>query len=279
MGDRIAVSTWSIHEHMGPLRGTTLNDRGEHEFRVQHVFPEEVSLLDFPGFVGKRYGLKLVELCQMQFPSSDKLYLDGLKERLAEAGAGVVNVPIDVGNISELDASVRRSDLANIKKWMEVAAYIGSPCARVNSGHQPEGQEDLSITVQSYRELAEHASQLGIKVLLENHGGLSADPGNIIRMVEEVGREEFRLCPDFGNFAEEVRYRALERMFPYAAVVHVKTYEFDERGDEVRYDLPRCLEIAKASGYAGPLSIEFEGPGDQYEGVQKSLELIQRYVW
>jgi len=214
----------------------------------------------------------------MHFPSSDKDYLDELRGRLAEVGAQVVNVPIDVGNISELDPDKRRADLDNIKKWMDVAAYIGSACARVNSGHQPEGQEALDITIGSYSELADHAAELGIKILLENHGGLSADPRNIIRMVEGVGKEQFRLCPDFGNFPEDIRYRALEIMFPYAVMVHAKTFEFDEQGNEKRYDFGRCMDIVAKSGYDGPLSIEFEGPGDQYEGVQASIELLKRYV-
>ncbi len=278
MAHQIAVSTWSLHEHMGPLRRTELDDNGEHRFVAAHEFPEDVSLLEFPAFARERYGLAAVELCQMHFPSSEKAYLDELRGRLAESGSRVVNVPIDVGNISQLEEGARERDLANIRRWMEAAAYIGSPCARVNSGQQPEGQENLDITVASYKELAEAARVLGIKILLENHGGLSADPNNIIRLVERVGSDRFRLCPDFGNFPEEIRYRALEMMFPYAEMVHAKTFEFDEEGNETRYDFDRAMQIMTASGYQGPLSIEFEGPGDQFEGVAKSAELLRRYA-
>lgn len=278
MADRIAVSTWSFHEHLGPLRGTIVNANGEHETVIRHEFPEDMTLLQFPRFVKERYGLGLVELCQMHFADHDKEYLDELRGRLAEAGVSVANVPIDVGNISDPDEAARRHDLENIRKWMDISAYIGSPCARVNSGRQPEGQEDLSITIASYKELATHAAGLGITLLLENHGGLSADPRNIIRMVEGVGSERFRLCPDFGNFPEEIRYQALEMMFPYAHMVHAKTFEFDEQGRETRFDFDRAMAIAKAAGYTGPLSIEFEGPGDQYEGVAKSVTLLRRYA-
>jgi len=276
--DRIAVSTWSLHGHLGPLYGTTLNERGEHEFAVRSEQPEDLSLFAFPRFIKERYGVSKAELCQMHFRSSDKSYLDELRGRLAEAAVTVVNVPIDVGNISQLDEQARREDLENIKKWMDVAAYIGSPCARVNSGHQPEGQEDIAVTIDSYKELADHAEKLGIRILLENHGGISSDPENILRLVEGVGSDWFRLCPDFGNFPEEIRYRALEMMFPYAVMVHAKTYEFDQNGNESRYDFGRCMEIALSSGYDGPFSVEFEGPGDQYEGVGKTVQLLRRYL-
>jgi len=277
MSYTLAVSTWSFHKHMGALHATELDEHGQHRFIARHEFPQDITLLDFPGFARERYGLRAVELCQMHFLASDKAYLDDLRGRIAEAGSQVVNVPIDVGNISEPDPKVRRHDLENIKKWMEAAAYIGSPCARVNSGRQPEGQEDIGLTIASYSELAEHAGKLGITLLLENHGGLSADPNNIIKLVEGVGSERFRLCPDFGNFDESIRYRALEMMFPYAVMTHAKTFEFDAQGREVRYDLDRCMKMLAASGYRGPLSIEFEGPGDQYEGVAKSVELLSRY--
>lgn len=277
MAYTLAVSTWSFHKHMGTLHATELDERGEHRFVDRHEFPQDITLPDFPQFARERYGIEAVELCQMHFPRSDKAYLDDLRGRLAEAGSAVVNVPIDVGNISEPDASVRRHDLDNIKKWMDVSAYIGSPCARVNSGRQPEGHEDIDLTIGSYAELAEHAGTLGITLLLENHGGLSADPNNIIKLVEGVGSERFRLCPDFGNFDESIRYQALEMMFPYAVMTHAKTFEFDEQGREVRYDLDRCMKMLAASGYRGPLSIEFEGPGDQYDGVAKSAALLRRY--
>ena len=276
MTDRIAVSTWSLYKHMGAIRKTVLDEMGEHVFIIEETLPEDLTLLTYPRFMRDRYGVHQLELCQMHFASSDRAYLDEVRGRVAEVGAQVINVPIDVGNISDLDEKRRRHDLDNIKRWMDVAAYIGSPCARVNSGRQPEGKEDLSITISSYRELAEHAAMLGITLLLENHGGLSADPANIIKLVEGVASERFRLCPDFGNFKESVRYKGLEMMFPYAAVAHVKTFEFDENGEEVKYDLRRCLAIAERAGYKGPFSVEFEGPGDQYEGVGKTVDLLRR---
>lgn len=278
MEERIAVSTWSLHRHMGPVWSTVLDQYGEHQFVSEGEFPEDIPLLDFPRFVRESYGLGLVELCQMHFPTSDREYLDELRGRIAEVGCRVVNVPIDVGNISTYDADSRRQDLANIKRWMDVAAYIGSPCVRVNSGRQPEGQEDISITIASYKELLAHAAELGIQVLLENHGGISAKPRNIYRLIEDIGSDRFRLCPDFGNFDESVRYEALGMMFPFAAMAHVKTWRFDDSGMAVGYDFDRVMNIMRESNYRGPLSVEFEGEGDQYEGVRKTVALIGRYL-
>jgi predicted dehydrogenase len=108
-------------------------------------------------------------------------------------------------------------------------------------------------------------------VLLENHGGLSASPQAIIWLIEAVDALNFRLCPDFGNFAPEVRDKGLRLMLPYAAVVHAKVHETDEQSAAA---FRHCLDLVRESGYSGPLSIEFEGKSDEYEGVTWARDLL-----
>ena len=278
MAERIAVSSWSLCKHLGPLHGTTLNERGEHVFETAHSFPEDLQMLAYPAMVRERYGVRLVELCQTHFADSTRQYLDEVRGRLAEAGVSVVNVPIDVGNISDRDETARRHDIENIRKWMDVAAYVGSPCVRVNSGRLPEGDTDLGITIESYKELAAHATSLGTTLLIENHGGASADPQNILRLLNGVGSPRFRVCLDTGNFSPEVRFQAIEILFPYAAVAHIKTYGLDAQGNEAAYSVEKALAIGEKAGYAGPYSIEFEGEGDQFDGVAKSVTLLRRLL-
>jgi len=282
----IAVSSWSLHRHL-PMSGTRRDESGVKRSHRVEPAEEPISITDFPGIIQQRYSVNEVELCQMHVPSQEPGYLAGLKGALDEAGVSVVNVPIDVGNISLANADWRAEDIAEIKTWIDVAEYMGSPCVRVNSGHPGGivfgpadlGDFDLSVTIASYRELAAYCQAKGMTLLLENHWGISADPHNIITLLEGVATPAFKLCPDFGNFADEVRYQGLEMMFPYAAVVHAKTYDFNESGGQDRFDFGRCMGILKASGYDGPISIEFEGEqGDQYEGIALTKALIERYL-
>ncbi|HHV62830.1 MAG TPA: sugar phosphate isomerase/epimerase [Firmicutes bacterium] len=249
----VAVSTWSLRDH------------------VNKDFP----LKDFPGVVKEYYGVDAVELCQMHFQAQDSKYLDEIVDGIRMAGAVVVNMPIDTGNISQLDERKRNHDLGVIKGWMDVAAYIGCASVRVNTGSQGPGIVDLAITVDSYRNLAEYGEKIGVMVLLENHGGISSDPENIARLFEEIGHKNFGACPDFGNFAPEVRYQGLMAMARYAVMAHAKTYDFDEKGQVPQFDFARCIAILKDAGFDGYLSVEFEGKGDQYAGVERTIELIK----
>jgi hypothetical protein len=86
--------------------------------------------------------------------------------------------------------------------------------------------------------------------------------------------------PDFGNFPDEAtREKGLAELFPYASVVsHAKGLVFNSAGEETQYDFPKCLEISKKAGFKGIYSIEYEGPGDPYEGVQKTLDELLKYL-
>lgn len=204
--------------------------------------------------------------------------LEEVKTALEKNGVKVLNMPIDYGNISGLDEVQRKADLEVIKSWIDVASYLGSQGARVNTGHQPEGVFDLSITADSYRELAEYAQTKGLALIIENHGGMSADPKNMLKLFEMVAHPNFRVCPDFGNFDQEIRYEALDMIFNNPVLVHAKTYEFDEKGNHVSFDFGTCMEIAKKHHYDGYYSVEFEGAGDQREGIRKTIELLKKHL-
>lgn len=214
----------------------------------------------------------------MEEMSLTKPDLTQVKDALRKYGVKVLNMPIDYGNISGLDEEKRKADLAVIKAWIDVAAELGSAGARVNTGHQPQGVFDLTVTANSYRELAEYAQSKGVALVLENHGGMSADPENILKLFEMVNHPNFRICPDFGNFDPDIRYEALDRIFNNPILVHAKTYVFDENGDHVPFDFARCMGIAREHGYDGYYSIEFEGPGDQSEGIQKTINLLNKLL-
>jgi hypothetical protein len=74
------------------------------------------------------------------------------------------------------------------KEWLDGAAMLGTKSMRVNTGGQriapcavattdyPKNDEImkyLSNAIESYKELADYGGRLGIKVIIENHLGLS----------------------------------------------------------------------------------------------------------
>jgi sugar phosphate isomerase/epimerase len=250
---RFALSSWSMRSHIN----------------------QDFSLIEFPRVARERFGFDAVELCSTHFRNTDTNYLDQIKTNLVSQKIGFANMPIDTGNISQSDPLRRQFDLERIYNWMEVAAYLGAEAVRVNTGASGDGW-DMSITVDSYQKLAQRAEKHNLILLIENHGGVSSRPEAMIQILEQVNAPNLKLCPDFGNFPPETRYEDLAQIMPYANMIHAKTYDFDADGNHPEFDFPRCLEIAKAAGFRGTISVEFEGQGDQYDGVEKTLALIKK---
>lgn len=259
----MSVSSWSLHREL------------PHFLRKE--VPGKISLMDLPELCIKEFGVDVVELCQMHFLSTDQDYVEQVKDVLDPLAVKVVNIPVDIGYAAEPDREKRRADFEIIKHWFGIAKYLGSPSIRVNTG---EGADEgaLRRAIEGYKELVRTAEEMDVKLLIENHGGISENPDNIIRIMQEVKSHHLRICPDFGNFPPEMRYDGLEKLAEYASIVHVKTYEFDERGEETTIDIKRCVDILRKKGFDGYYSIEFGAKGDQREGVKKSLALLRKYL-
>ena len=82
----------------------------------------------------------------------------------------------------------------------------------------------LSNCIESLKELADHGGKAGVKVTLENHWGLTANPMNIRIILDEVNHPFCEASPDFCNWEHEyMLYNGLKALAPYAHTnVHAK---------------------------------------------------------
>jgi sugar phosphate isomerase/epimerase len=271
---RISISTWSLHNYFQSTR--------EKEFTLPG---DMLALLEFPEMIADRYQVHNLEFCAPHFASTEKTYLQEIKGRLVRAHSRVVNMPVDIdelwtgGGLSDPDQSVRDAAVNASKTWIDVAQIIGSKSVRCDPGKF--NAQDLLPTLESYRRLAAYGKPKGVHVIIENHGGVGSEhPEELVKLFEQAGPDAVAALPDFGNFPDEAtRERGLPLLFPYAHVVcHAKGLEFDPAGTETKYDFPKCIEISKKAAFTGVYSIEFEGPGDPYEGVQKTLNELLKYL-
>jgi sugar phosphate isomerase/epimerase len=86
------------------------------------------------------------------------------------------------------------------------------------------------------------------------------------------------VCLDFGNF-EGDRAIGMQTLAPHAIHVHAKAREFNTSGEEKHIDYRMCLSALKSAGYAGVISIEYEGDGDAAIGIKHTQALIEKYLW
>jgi sugar phosphate isomerase/epimerase len=189
------------------------------------------------------------------------------------------NAPRD---ICDLDAEKRKAGIEVAKKWLDGAAMLGAKSMRVNSGgpriaptpvadpsSYPKNDEIakyLTNCIESFKEMADHGEKVGVKVTLENHWGLTANPINIKIIIEEVNNPFCEASPDFCNWEHEyLLYHALADLAPYAHTnVHAKYWNRWKNPD-----VQRNVRIMLNAGYTGIFALEYEeGPWDGVEGAQ-----------
>jgi sugar phosphate isomerase/epimerase len=189
------------------------------------------------------------------------------------------NAPRD---ICDLDADKRKAGVDVAKKWLDGAAMLGAKSMRVNSGGPriaPSPVADpssypkndaiaqyLTNCIKSFKEMADYGGKVGVKVTLENHWGLTANPINIRIIIEEVNNPFCEASPDFCNWEHEyLLFHALQDLAPYAHTnVHAKYWN---RWKDP--DVQRNVRIMLNANYTGIFALEYEeGPWDGVEGAQ-----------
>ncbi|MGA2137136.1 MAG: sugar phosphate isomerase/epimerase family protein [Bryobacteraceae bacterium] len=256
--DRLAVASYPFRNFM---------DRPGHP---------GLQLTEFAAMVVDKFGIDNIEPLNGHFPSTEPAYLDDFRRSVDRAHSHVVNIPANVGaSFYDPDAARREKAVAGAKRWVDVAVAVGSPSVRVHI-QGAHGTPDVNYAVETLKRVAEYGAAKNVVVNLENDDLLSEDAFFLVKVIDAVNSPWLRGLPDFGNSMlkgdEDFNYRAVDAMFRRAYnISHVKDSEVDE-GKVFRVSLSKTFAIAKAAGYRGYFSMEFEGEGEPYEGTRKLIE-------
>ena len=190
-------------------------------------------------------------------------------------------------NLASADETLRKAGVEVGKKWLDAGAILGAKSVRMNSPQalgpsiRPQAVRDpatgypknddimplLNKAIESYKEMADYGANLGVRVTLENHWGLAADPMNIRIIIDEVNSPYCEASPDFCNWEYDfMLVSGLKALAPYAHTnVHAKYW--DRWGD--KNDVQRSVRIMLAAGFKGTFALEYEdGPLNGIEGAK-----------
>lgn len=257
MADRISLAGWSLHRRF-----------------MSKTAP--LALLDFPRVARHEFGFDAIELNNVFFAETSPRYLDELRSRAAGEGVEMLNIAVDrCGDMASPEGW--RLAVENHLPWLDVAATLGCSAIRANIGGEGATSPEAALETakESFARLAIEGGKRGVTLLIENHWGLSTDPAAIVAVVEAVDSPWLGTLPDFGNFPDDIRYDGLAQIAPYARAVHAKFYDFAPDGTHPRVDIARCVRILRESGYQGSWGIEYEGEGDDHEGVLRSRAMLE----
>lgn len=266
----------------------------------------EITMLDFPQFTKDTFpGVTHMDLFSGLFgdvtddsmfagrtfdPSttSGKKWLDKLVTKMVATGVKCQHISNNAPtNLASSDQGLRKTGVEIGKKWLDGAATLGAKSVRMNSPQalgpsiRPQAVRDpssgypkndeimplLKNAIESYKEMADYGGTLGIRVTLENHWGLAADPLNIRIIIDEVNHPYCEASPDFCNWEYDyMLFSGLKALAPYAHTnVHAKYW--DRWGD--LNNVQRSTRIMLAAGFKGTFALEYEeGPLNGIEGAK-----------
>jgi sugar phosphate isomerase/epimerase len=211
---------------------------------------------------------------------ASKRYLDRLVANMASTGVTAKHVSNNAPrNLADLDETKREQGIQVAKTWLDACQQLGVASMRVNTGGPriippseikggyPQNTAIvpyLKSAIESFKVLADHGEKRGVKVTIENHWGLAAEPMNVRIILNEVNSPYCEASPDFCNWEHEyMLYHGLEALIPYASsMVHAKRWS---RYPDV--DIARCVRVLNKANYQGYISLEYEAGGDPVEGT------------
>ncbi|HXI38466.1 MAG TPA: sugar phosphate isomerase/epimerase family protein [Bryobacteraceae bacterium] len=241
-----------------------------------------------------RIGFDGVEVLHRQMSGESAAYLNELKRSAFRNGLDLIQLAIHQDFVSP-DALERRKRIDHTLHCIELAAQLGAPSIRLNSGRwktiesfddlmKVKGDEPplpgftnadaLKWCIDSIQECIPAAEKAGVILDLENHWGLTTKTEALLHIHRTVNSPWLGINLDVGNFPGDP-YPEIEKIAPHASIVHFKTYFGGGVWYTLDLDYRRIAGILRKANFTGYVSLEMEGNEPAATAVPKSLELMR----
>ena len=116
-----------------------------------------------------------------------------------------------------------------------------------------------------------YAATKGVVLALENHGGITATPEQMLKIIDAVDSSPwFGVNFDGGNFRTDDPYASLSQIAPYAKNAQIKVEMFSG-AKKIPADLSRVVQILRTAGYRGYVALEYEAAEDPFVAIPGHL--------
>ena len=225
-----------------------------------------LDLMDFPAEVAA-LGINCVDLCIQHIPNIEPGYLAELRSAFKSADVELYQLLIDIGEIASPDPDERSASIALTKRWMEIAAELGSSGVRYVPGDSKPTPETVQQSGEAFQELYDYCVQCGVEPATENYKIFNNEADDLLSVLDRSERN-YGLVADFGNANGPNKYATLERLVPRATAIH-QWVEVDEDGTLNVEDSKYCLNMARENGFDGPIMLLGGHPYQLYRDTRE----------
>ncbi|MCW5962961.1 MAG: sugar phosphate isomerase/epimerase [Bryobacterales bacterium] len=267
----LAVSTYS-YWHFEPVK-----------FPIEKVI-ENAARIGFEG----------VEILHRQMADETPSYCMRLKQMAFDYGLSLPMLSIHQDFV-EPEADERTRNVEHTIKCIELAARMGIPAVRLNSGRwgttssfdelmtkagiEPPlpgytDEDAFKWVGDCIQRCIPTAQREGVAMCIENHWGLTTSVDNLIRIYKESSSPWLKMNVDTGNYPGDP-YEGLQKLAPYAHIIQAKTYEGGGVWYTLNLDYKRIARILREAGFKGWISLEMEGKEPAETAVPKAYKTLR----
>jgi len=184
--------------------------------------------------------------------------------------------------LAQPTAALREEQLAELRKWLDVAQKLGATHVRVFGGDKPAGatlDQAIGFAVETLKRGAEDAGARGLILGVEDDGGITDFAKDTIEIVTRTNSPWAGMNLDIGNFKPPAVYDQIAMSIPYAVSTHVKTeLTLDDGKTHAPFDLDRVFKMFAAQGFRGYMGLEYEADSDPKTVVPDYLRRLKEYA-
>lgn len=242
---------------------------------------KSMDLFDFANLAAD-LGVDAIEPTSYYFPADAGMdYFHKLQRHAFLLGLDISGTSVG-NNFCLPPGPDREKTMKLVRDWVDRAAAMHAPTIRIFAGNVPKGDTEAAAverTIEGIKESVEYAATKGIMLALENHGGITAEPEQLLRLVKAVDSPWFGVNLDTGNFRTADPYGDLEKLAPYAVNVQVKT-EIAPKGSKGKQeaDLSKFIEMLKRVRYSGYVVLEYEAPQDPFKAIPEHIKTLRNLI-
>jgi sugar phosphate isomerase/epimerase len=238
---------------------------------VEEINAGKWTTLDFPKIARQDFDINGIEFVNTLFAVPTETYLRQLKKNAEDHNVTMVLIMVDdEGDGCSPTREGRKQFSINHRKWIDIANFLGCHAIRTNC-RGPENvnkDEALKWATESYHMLLEYARPSNIKLLIENHGGVSNDADFMVSLMKVVNDPDFGTYPDWREPAADFdNFNYLKKVLPYAGGMSYRNQPTEEL-------TKKMIDLSKSSGYKGWYGIESNGRRE----IKKGKELLLKYL-
>lgn len=274
LGSPAALAIPEDTHHAGPGIPRLLSGCSAYSFRKQ-LMSGRMTMGDF---IRNAVDLRLdgVDMTVYYLESTEPAYLESLRYLAYKNAVAIIGAACGSRTV-QADPAKRADAVNDIKKWVDVAGWLGAPQLRILAGNLPAGVSLAQATdwvVETINTVVEYSGKKGVTLSLENNRGVTQNADTCLEVIHRVNSPYVGITLDITHFVptpSQDAYTQIAACIPYATNAHI----LDRFDNEVPIDLERIWKLFAQAGFRGYMSLEYDPkPGAEDQSVTEIPQMI-----